>query len=52
MAGDELHLLPTGLHEKRLLSVLRNKFNIMGIPTKDAFGLVTSGDRASSAETG
>jgi hypothetical protein len=39
VAEKTMQLLPEGMHEKRLLSVKRDKFNALGIPTRDAFGL-------------
>ena len=38
-AEKAMQLLPTGMHEKRYLSVDRDKFNALGIPSKDAFAL-------------
>jgi hypothetical protein len=38
-AEGTMQLLPPNMWEKRLLSVKRDKFNVLGIPTKEAFGL-------------
>jgi hypothetical protein len=38
-AEKVIQLLPDGMREKRLLSVKRDKFNALGIPERDAFGL-------------
>jgi len=38
-AEDTMQLLPNSMWEKRLLSVKRDKFNLLGIPTKEAFAL-------------
>jgi hypothetical protein len=38
-AEANIQLLPEGMHEKRWLSIKRDKFGPLGIPTKEAFGL-------------
>lgn len=38
-AEDTMQLLPEGMWEKRYLSVKRDKFNALGIPTREAFAL-------------
>jgi hypothetical protein len=38
-AENALQLLPDNMWEKRWLSVRRDKFDLLGIPTKDAFAL-------------
>lgn len=38
-AEKVIQLLPDGMREKRMLSVKRDKFNALGIPERDAFGL-------------
>ncbi len=38
-AEGVMQLLPPSMHEERLLSVDRNKFNFLGIPEREAFAL-------------
>lgn len=38
-AEDAIQLLPEGMQEKRVLSVRRDKFNALGVPSRDAFAL-------------
>lgn len=39
IAEQAIQALPNNCHEERLLSILREKFNALGIPTRDAFAL-------------
>jgi hypothetical protein len=38
-AERAIQLLPNGMREKRMLSVKRDKFSVLGIPERDAFAL-------------
>jgi len=38
-AEETIQALPNGMHEARYLSVKRDKFNVLGIPTPEAFAL-------------